>query len=633
MAVNVATLTAKLDADIRDFDRDMKKADRRLDDIDRSTKKASKGLGGMKTAMLAVASSVAIAGLTRAAKQMTMLAVDAEEAGSAFKTVFGPAVHSAQKFVDEFANSAGFAGYELQQLMATTGNIVQGIGATEEESAKLAESMARLAGDVASFSNAAGGAPAVLKALQSGLTGETEALKTYGIVINQADIAQRALLDTGKESADQLTRLEKANATLAIAYERSGKAVGDLERTQEGAANSMRELAGMWKEAQADIGTKLIPALEALIPWLRDAIPQAVDATLTAFDKLSDMILAPKLIGTQFDEIMGNVEQGSTHLLKVIRSMEQNRTLTAPKKLAAGIITLGLETEVTATRLATLTNAAKATDDEFADGIRLALGQAEAWGLSAETVAVLEAALLDLNREQWKTEEAARNVARGMEELGYRAGTAADAMADTGNADRFAAALGRIREAAAGAAGKLHEVWLESLAATSPTFRAVKEFESLQALIKETPGGESLAITEQTTSMLGAVGALGGTLEEQAYKISSATGIALDTVIEQLEEAGLGTAMGTAAYAAEDFAMRLGSIILPGLPNFAPAAFADIPTVQLDRRRPDRGNVVEGVDPGVNIQVTVDGTSPGAAEDFSRRVYDIISERQDRYAR
>ncbi|MHC5112312.1 MAG: hypothetical protein ACYTHJ_20840, partial [Planctomycetota bacterium] len=202
MAVNVATLTAKIEADIKDFENGMKKADRRLDDLEKSTGKASKGISGFNKA----AAAAAAAGLAALAGKTIMLASDAEEAGSAFRTVFGPAVDDAQRFVEDFANKAGFAEFELQQLMATTGNITQALGAGEEASAAMSAEMATLAGDVASFSNAAGGAPAVLAALQSALTGEREALKTYGIVISETEVQERALQETQKERAADLTR-------------------------------------------------------------------------------------------------------------------------------------------------------------------------------------------------------------------------------------------------------------------------------------------------------------------------------------------------------------------------------------------------------------------------------------------
>ena len=309
MAVNVATLTARLEADIRDFDRDMKTARRRLDDIEKGAGKANRGMGLLKSGMLLAVSAVALRKMKQFGQEVIGLAVDAEEAASAFKTTFGSAVGRASKFVDEFAHKAGFAEFELQQLMATTGNVIQGLGATEEVSELLSEQMATLAGDVASFSNAAGGAPAVLKALQSALTGEREALKTYGIVVSETDVVERALLTTHKESAGELTKLDRAMATLAIATERAGKAVGDLDRTQDSSANTMRRINAMVVEMKKNIGEELMPAVEMFLPILEELIlslgPKLVDSVQTSLKYLlaiggifnEDMRHAANLVG------------------------------------------------------------------------------------------------------------------------------------------------------------------------------------------------------------------------------------------------------------------------------------------------------------------------------------------------
>ncbi len=232
------------------------------------------------------------AGLVLVAKQIldigvssVRMAVDAGEAAAAFGTTFGPALGRASAFVDEFANKAGFARYELEQMLAITGNVVQGIGATEEQSAELSIQMATLAGDVASFSNAAGGAQAVLAALQSAINGEREALKTYGLAISETEVQQRALIDTGKDRAEQLTRLEKAEATVALAYEKAGKAIGDLDRTSDSAANTLRRIGARAKEAGVELGEALLGGLEPVLPVIEDLIP-TIGSVATAIGKL-----------------------------------------------------------------------------------------------------------------------------------------------------------------------------------------------------------------------------------------------------------------------------------------------------------------------------------------------------------
>ena len=251
----------------------------------------------VKKAALAGGIAIGVAALARLGKEAVTAAVNAEEAASAFTTSFGPATGRVSDFVEDFAHKAGFANYELQQMLAITGSVVQGLGATEDESADLSIRMATLAGDVASFSNAAGGAPAVLAALQSAINGEREALKTYGIAVTEVEVQQRALMDTGKTHAEDLTKLEKALATVEIAYSKASKAVGDLDRTQDSTANSLRRANAGWKEAQVQIGEALIPAIAALIPIFETVVPLAADLLAPAFEAVSGAvkILAPAL--------------------------------------------------------------------------------------------------------------------------------------------------------------------------------------------------------------------------------------------------------------------------------------------------------------------------------------------------
>ena len=200
--------------------------------------------------------------------QAIQSAVDAEEAGSAFNTTFGPAAERAGRFVEGLANKAGMANYQMQQMMAITGNVVQGIGATATESEALSERMLTLAADVASFSNAEGGAEAVMLALQSAINGEREALKTYGLALSETEVQQKAFEMTGKASVDELTRMDKALATVELAYQKAGHAVGDLDRTQDSAANTMRRIAAGVEEFKVSLGQALLPVVEAVLPAL-----------------------------------------------------------------------------------------------------------------------------------------------------------------------------------------------------------------------------------------------------------------------------------------------------------------------------------------------------------------------------
>lgn len=295
---------------------------------DRASQAFNKAGGSFEGMAQKISNVAKGAGLVIAAQQIIQLgvsavksAVDAGEAAAAFETTFGPAVGRAGAFVESFANKAGFARHELEQMLAITGNVVQGIGATEEQSAELSIAMATLAGDVASFSNAQGGAQAVMAALQSAINGEREALKTYGLAISEAEVGERALLDTGKERIDQLTRLEKAEATVAVAMEKAGKAVGDLDRTQDSAANQLRQISAAAKEAGVDLGAAILTGLAPMLPTVKELIP-TIGSTVTATAKLLAAVgplanAVLKLLNPAFNALAGYlnlVDKGLTSI-------------------------------------------------------------------------------------------------------------------------------------------------------------------------------------------------------------------------------------------------------------------------------------------------------------------------------
>ena len=246
------------------------------DSLTRSQKAMSKfssvagTLGKATVAGLGVASVAAVT----LGKDLVNLGSDANEARSAFETTFGESVPKLSGFVDEFANKAGLAAHELEGLLTQSGAIMQGIEFTGEASADLSVKLATLAGDVASFSNVQGGAEPVMQAFTKALLGERESLKTSGIAIMEADVQTKAFEMTGKSSAAELTKQEKALATYELLLEKTAVQQGDLNRTQESFANKSRAAQAKLKDLKVTMGAELLPVVEELLPVIVDLVTE-----------------------------------------------------------------------------------------------------------------------------------------------------------------------------------------------------------------------------------------------------------------------------------------------------------------------------------------------------------------------
>ena len=380
------------------------------------------------------------------------MGVDASESASAFGTVFGESAGELQSFVDEFANAAGLTEAELQGLLATTGNVIKGIGGTTDEAADLGETLARTAADVASFTNAEGGAEAVLSAFQSALTGKRDTLKTYGIVISEAEVQQRALNDTGKKTVDQLTRIETAAATTALIIERAGDAIGDLDRTSDGAANTQRRLQARFKELQTSIGQQLLPVWSDVLEAVEDALP-AIEDVGTGFANFATTTL-PVLVealttateafstflGVATVDVQSEFARSSTvvgELIDKYGALDKNLAILISTEQAA--VASGNEwgsaTELTARNLELLDQNIKVTDTQWLQFLQTMLDNRDVMGLTWEEISAL-------NAEVAQTEAVMGSANEDAHDYAFTQGVLAGETATSG-------------DAAAGAAGKV----------------------------------------------------------------------------------------------------------------------------------------------------------------------------------
>jgi hypothetical protein len=232
------------------------------------------------------------AGFGYAAAELFEFGAAVEETGSKFRTVFGEDSQQVQTELAGVARVAGLTTQQMQELTATTGGILQGFGFAQSESADLAVELQKLAADLGSFNNIP--VAETSRAIQAAMTGEREQLKRLGVVIREVDVQQRALVNTGKESASQLTNQEKATATLQIITERAGFAVGDLARTQDTAAAKARIMTATLGEIRDKIATALLPVMSFLVDKFNNLVQwvEAAGAQAAVFMAQIDLLLA-----------------------------------------------------------------------------------------------------------------------------------------------------------------------------------------------------------------------------------------------------------------------------------------------------------------------------------------------------
>ena len=239
----------------------------------------------LKGALAGLAAGVGIGAVVSGINSVTSAASDMRETVSKVNTLFGGEQGAAlSRWADGAAVSMGLAKQEALDAVGSMGNMFLQLGAGADEAAKVSTSMIKLSSDITSFQNVSGGATQVIESMQSAFRGEYDSLQRYIPTINAAAVEHKALAETGKSTAKELTNIEKAMATYALVMEGAGAAVGDFGRTSGDLAGQQRILDAQMKDLRANIGESLIPAYTDVISktnaWIganKDLVAQRVD--------------------------------------------------------------------------------------------------------------------------------------------------------------------------------------------------------------------------------------------------------------------------------------------------------------------------------------------------------------------
>ncbi|HMA26086.1 MAG: hypothetical protein ACM33U_09080 [Solirubrobacterales bacterium] len=233
--------------------------------VDSGIAQTTSKLGGIKTAaQRAVAPAVVTLGaLTLGAKKTVDAASAMNETVSKTGVVFGPAAKSIEAFGTGAAKDLGISKQAALDATAMYGTFGKAAGLTGKALKDFSIPLTQAAADLASFHNVP--VDQALEDIRSGLAGETEPLRKYGILLNDAALREQALrMGLTKSTKDTLPANVKMLAAQKLILDKLGPAQGDFARTSSSAANQARIQAAESANLQAKLGSGLLPAYQML---------------------------------------------------------------------------------------------------------------------------------------------------------------------------------------------------------------------------------------------------------------------------------------------------------------------------------------------------------------------------------
>jgi hypothetical protein len=264
----IPPILVKLQADISDLKAGLAQAEAGIKNLDSNVKTASGGINNFTKNLksMGAALGIAFAGAQVAnfAKSAVLAASTMNESISKVKVVFSNTSDEVLKWGKTSAEAMGISNQKAIEAAGTYGNLFQALGITKDKSQEMSTTMVQLAADLASFNNTP--VDDALNALRSGLSGETEPLKRFGVALNDVTLKNKALaMGLIETTSGVLPPAIKAQVTYALVMEQTKLAQGDYARTSAGTANTIKTLQARFADASVAVGNMLLPALNLLL--------------------------------------------------------------------------------------------------------------------------------------------------------------------------------------------------------------------------------------------------------------------------------------------------------------------------------------------------------------------------------
>ena len=281
----VIEVVDKYSKEIKDFSKkinetndELKKLQDNFSEGSDGAKKLSDSLGMIKK--VGVAAAVLYVG--NKIKDLGKFAIESaskmDELANVTQQVFESSTKEIEQWAKTIDKEVGRSIYQMQNFASVYGSMFKGAGFDTSFFKQISKDLATFTADFSSFFNVTD--DEAFMAIKGALTGETEALKRYGLILNDTTMAEYALSQGIKEKWQNLDTATKMQLRYNKLMEMTTYIQGDASRTIDGYANSLKKAEGLIDNIATAIGHKLLPFATKVVHMF-NGIAEAVDDMLS----------------------------------------------------------------------------------------------------------------------------------------------------------------------------------------------------------------------------------------------------------------------------------------------------------------------------------------------------------------
>ena len=288
------------------YDRASDKAHRQTSLLTRTA-----GLGGR--GLLALGRGAVVAGgvlggaFILGTKKAVEASSDLNESLNASEAIFESQGKTIAKWSEGTADAFGLARSESLQGAASIGAMLKPMGFAIDKASDMSMKMVELAGDMASFNNQ--DPSEMLERIRSGLAGESEPLRQFGVDLRLTAVESFALKEGLIESGEKLEGQQQVWAMYQKILSDTKDQQGDFGRTSEGMANAQRRLRANVIDLGAAYGSAFRPLVQGAIGDLNDFVVQMKEGVGEG-GRFADFLVG---VGHDVEDFAGKIEHVLTN--------------------------------------------------------------------------------------------------------------------------------------------------------------------------------------------------------------------------------------------------------------------------------------------------------------------------------
>lgn len=285
--MNLETLYVEIKAEMSGFNKSLKSVKSQLSTLEKTTSKAVRGINnsvnsmntGFKKLGSTLKRAISVAALVKLGSAALNAASDLEEAQNVINVVFGQSAAEIDEWASNCITQFGLTEYAAKNAAGNFKAMANGMGIADSAGKEMSLRLTELAADLASFRNTE--VDVANTALSGVFTGETEALKKFGVVMTEANLQAFALSQGITKSYNAMTQAEKVALRYKYVMSVTADAQGDFVRSANSWANQVKVLKAQWTSFLSVLGTALKQVLTPLLKGLNSILASLITTAKT----------------------------------------------------------------------------------------------------------------------------------------------------------------------------------------------------------------------------------------------------------------------------------------------------------------------------------------------------------------